>query len=271
MKPSDPSSTVPSATSIDSSWTNDPLNYVVRAFAAFLQTIFETAPKGQFHWAPTMEDTELVITEENPVHLDVIERKPAISLILGPMRFSGTSLDDLVSLDQATGREVHTDLLPGTMSLHCLSRVAQEARFLAWLSARTIWNLRKLFIHETYIHEVGRNITVGSVSPAGALVQGDTEAEWHVVPVQCPFFLQWTDSITPLTKDWTGQNVQLAREVTVGLQTKMGPIPKVERHSAITWNRTGGDFRPPRRRGKPIPRPPQPGGTSIPLDLEIKV
>jgi hypothetical protein len=222
MKLSDPSSTVYSAGPLDAEWNNDPLNYMVKCFVAFLQTIFESAPPGYFHWKPALEETEITITEENPVKLDTLERKPVISVILGPIQFNGSSMDDLLNVDAKNAQEIHTDLLPGTISLNCLSKVPQEARFIAWLSARTIWNLRKIFIRETLIHEVGRKIGISPVSPAGALVTGDTEGEWHVVSVSCPFFLQWTDKVTPLSEDWNGRPIHPLQAITTQFRTKMG-------------------------------------------------
>jgi len=272
MKAPDPSSSVPSADPLESSWLNDPLNYAIKCFIAFLQTVFEKAPVRAFHWSQDFKITELVITEENPVNVESVERKPAISVVEGPTRFSGTSLDELVKQDATTGEEFHTDLLPGTMSLNCLSRVRQEARFLAWISARSIWNLRKLFIRETYFQEVGRNITIGSVTPAGALVQGDTEGEWHACTVSCPFFLQWADTVTPLTTDWNGSPIRNLREIKGQLSTRMGQIPQ-PRPDPRCW---GTELKPPRIRGRLIqqqqPEPePDPSEKSKPIHQGFKI
>jgi len=274
-KASDPSSTVHTAASLEASWENDPLNHVVKAFIAFLQSIYETAPAGCFHWRPQVEETELVITEENPIHLDALEQKPAISVVLGATRFNGSSLDDLVSIDATNAKEVHTDLLPGTMSLNHISRVAQEARFLAWLSARHIWILRKIFIRESHIHEVGRSIQIGAVTPAGALVQGDTEAEWHSVTVNCPFFLQWTDSVTPLTHDWSGRPIHPLKAIEMQFQTRMGTAQPNLTHTQDAGRRLWGTqrstpLRPPSRRGRTIQQP-QPGSDSVSLEAKFKV
>jgi len=295
MKTSDPSSSVPSAEALDSSWLNDPLNYAIKCFIAFLQTIYEKAPRGAFHWSPDFKITELVVTEENPINVESVERKPAISVVEGPVKFSGTSLDELVKSSAVTGEEFHTDLLPGTMSLNCLSRVRQEARFLAWTSARTIWNLRKLFLRETYFQEVGRNITIGSVTPAGALVTGDTEGEWHVCTVNCPFFLQWADTVTPLTTDWSGSPIRTLQNIemqvraatgsggsggsgdgsgqTGGITAGASAIP-VMREDVRYWGT--GTVKPPRIRGKVIPQPqpepqPDPSVQSKPIHQGFKV
>jgi len=216
----DPSSSVHTSDGKRNTWEEDPLNHVIKAFIAFFQTIFENADRGCFHWEPNMEQTEVVITEESPVDLDVVEKKPVISLIQGPTRFNGSSLDDLLTVSIKDAREVHTDLLPGTMTINCLSQVRAEARYLAWQCARHVWILRKQFIRETHIHDIGRNIQIGSVSPAGALVQGDNESEWNVVPVNVPYFLQWTDSVTPLKHDWSGRPIHQMNNATVDLSVK---------------------------------------------------
>lgn len=284
MKASDPSSTVHSAGQIDCDWTNDPLNYAVKCFVAFLQTIYEEAPMGYYHWRPSLEETELVITEENPIKLEVFERKPAISVVLGPTQFNGTALDDLLHVDARNAAEIHTDLLPGTMILNCLSRVPQECRFLGWLSARTIWNLRKLFIRELGFHEVGRKIAIGSVSPAGALVQGDTEGEWHSVTVSCPFFLQWTDRVTPLKEDWNGRPIYPLQKIDMRIRTRMGIAQPNLTHTQETGQMLWGEeaektkasqlartLRPASIRGRVIRTEQQPGSNSIPLDSKHKV
>jgi hypothetical protein len=273
-----PSSTIPSADALEISWLNDPLNYAVRCFIAFLQTIFEKAPRGAFHWSPDFASTEIVITEESPINLESVEKKPVISVIEGPIQFNSTSLDDMVRIDPKTGEEFHTDLLPGTMSLNCLSRVRQEARFIAWISARTIWNLRKLFIRETYFQELGRGISIGSVTPAGALVQGDTEGEWHVCTVTCPFFLQWSDSITPLKEDWSGAPIRLLQHISgsvgpnqeTGIEARLDKVP-LQRSAPRYW---GTEPKPPRRRGKLIvqeQKQEEPAVKSEPLHQGFKV
>ena len=220
----DPSSRVFAASELKSSWGNDPLNYLVRVFVAFLQTIWETAPNGSFHWTPLSEETELVITEENPVHVETMEKRPALAVTLGPTRFNGSSLDDLVMVDVRNAAEKHTDLLPTNITINCLSRVQAEARFLAWQNARMIWSLRKLFIAEKGIQECGRKNEVGSVTPAGALVSGDTESEWTVCPVTVPVYLQYTDLVTPLKNEFNGHPIHTLEHISTSFRTRTNAI-----------------------------------------------
>ena len=257
---SDPSSSVPKAQALDSSWAEDPLNYLIKAFVAFLQTVFEKAPVGYFHWSPEAEETEIFITEETPIALDTVGQRPSISVVLGAVRWNASSLDEMLGMNPVTGLQRHTDLLPGTMSLNCCSRVASEARFLAWQCARHIWILRRIFMQERFIHEVGRNITVGPVSPAGAIVQGDTEGEWLAAAVSCPFFLQWYERVTPET-DWNGSRLQQLREIGITYHTRMNPAQQSLTSDQNAGTRPWGDLasrqpRPPSIRGRVLPTAP---------------
>ena len=280
-----PSSTVHSAADLGDSYLDDPLNYAVKGFIAFLQTIFEARPPGQFRWLPELEETELVITEENPVKLEVIEQRPAISVVLGPCRFNGSSLDDLVGVSARTAQERHTDLIPGNMSLHCLSRVRQECRFIAWQCARMTWILRKIFISETLFHEMGRNNQISSVTPAGELVGGDTEGEWHAVTVTVPFFLQWSDTVTPLATDWNGRPINPLNEINLRLRTRLNPAQQNLTHNQDAGVRLWGEqansrtaqvaarqsrLKPASIRGRRI-QTVSDSSRSIPLEQESKV
>jgi len=280
-----PSSTVHSTADSGDSYLEDPLNYAVRAFIAFLQTIYEARPAGYYRWHSAVEESELVITEENPVRLAATEQRPAISVVLGPTRFNGSSLDDLVGVSIKNAEERHTDLVPGNMTLNCLSRVRQECRFLGWQSARMLWILRKIFIAETLFHEVGRNIQIGSVTPAGELVVGDTEGEWLAVPVTVPFFLQWSDTVTPLANDWNGRPIHPLNEIGLRFRTRVDVAQQNLTHEQTAGTRLWGALAPGRSdriaarqsrlkpasiRGRTIRTVPE-SSRSISLEQESKV
>jgi hypothetical protein len=189
-----------------------------------------------------------------------MEKKPVISLVLGPIRFNGSTLDDLVTIQAKDGTEKHTDLLPGNMTLNCMSRVPQEARFLAWQCARMIWILRKVLIREAGIQELGRNILIGSVSPAGALVDGDTEGDWHAVSVVVPFYLQWSDIVRPVKNDWNGQPIQLLSHIETTYKYRLsagqkeadsGPASGAPAWGSMVSGRTQ-ELRPAMIRGRTI-------------------
>jgi hypothetical protein len=267
----------------DISWGNDPLNYLVRVFIAFTQTIWEAAPRGAFHWAPELQDTELVITEENPVHVDTMEKRPALVIALGPARFNGSTLDDLAGLNFHNAAEKHMDLVPTNITITCLSRVQAEARFLAWQNARMIWILRKLLIAEKGIQDCGRRNEIGPVTPAGTLVQGDTESEWCACAVTVPVFLQWSDFVTPLKYEANGHPIHTLehlemnfRAKTDALRASIGMGPSGNDSNMSRWSahrgqegltvQTAGGPRPPTIRGRQIQV-----GTSVPVFQGSKV
>lgn len=270
----DPSSAVKTAQAIDPSWAEDPLNYLVRAFIAFLQTIFEKAPVGYFHWSPKEEESEIIITEENPIGLEAVGQRPAISVVLGAVEWNASSMDEFQGMNAMTGEQKHTDLLPGMMSMNCCSRVGQEARFIAWQCARHIWILRRIFMQEPLIHEIGRHIRVGPVSPAGALVQGDTEGEWVAASVTSPFYLQWFEKVTPLT-DWNGSELRRVREISATYHTRMGIAQPNLTHQQNVGLRPWGalvtqpkSLRQPRIKGRTIVERPLMG---VSLEQKTKV
>lgn len=258
-KAPDPSSTAHASGSGEDSWNEDPLNYMVKAFIAFLQTVFEGAPAGYFKWHPQAEVSELIITEENPVNVESVEQKPVISVVMGQSKFNGSSLDDMQELEMTTGASIHTDLIPGHISLNCMTKDArQESRWLAWLCARHIWILRKIFIKETHIHEVGRNQGISPTTPAGALVMGDSAPSWVSTAVTCPFFLQWRDKVTPLNTYWNGRPIKPLNELRLALRTRMkvaqASLTAVENSARERlWGEAGRyKIRAPRIRGRLI-------------------
>ncbi|CAB4131611.1 hypothetical protein UFOVP276_42 [uncultured Caudovirales phage] len=267
----------------DISWGNDPLNYLVRVFIAFLQTIWEEAPRGSFHWTPYAEDTEIVITEENPVHTETMEKRPTLVVSLGPTRFNGTTLDDLSGVNLHNSGESHTDLMPTNVTIHSISRVPSEARFLAWQNARMIWSMRKLFIAEKGIQDCGRRNEIGPVTPAGALVVGDTEAEWSSCAVTVPVYLQWSDLVTPLKYEVNGHQIHKLEHIQMGFRGRMkavsaslglspsGNDSNMQRWSASAEDRistvcTESSLRPPMINGRVIQT-----GASVPVFQRTKV
>jgi hypothetical protein len=195
---------------------------VRKSVLAFIQGVFEAQDPGSFKWQESLQDTEIVVTDESPLHLDVVGKRPAIGVVRGPVRWGQTSLDEMQKLDQVTGMKQKTDLLPGTVSINCCSRADLESEYLAWVVANTIWLLRDIFMKYTKIHEFGRGISIGSPSPAGAIVAGDTEGEWICTTVQVPFHLQVYGKITP--KQNLIQAIEMRLSVRGNVQAQQTPI-----------------------------------------------
>jgi len=122
-------------------------------------------------------------------------------------------------------------------------------------------------------------------------VQGDTEGEWLNVPVQTPFFLQWTDRVLSLTHDWSGRPIHTLQKAGMSFSTRMSQFQNTKTFKqtagletgAPAWGtmadkardnqiiRRAGVLKPPGIRGKTIPQTTQPGSTQIPIKYKTKV
>lgn len=180
-----------------SSFKYTPLQHVRVVFASFIQGLFAEAPVGQYHWDQDDEKTEIVIRDENPIHVNVLGMRPAIGLTIGPCQFYSLGMDDMYSFDFAIDRKVKTVLIPGTMSINCCSRVDLEAHNLAWVISEHIWLLRELLLKAGFF-EIGRNIQIGPPSPAGSIVTGDSGDEWYCSTINAPWQFSRKSSFTPL-------------------------------------------------------------------------
>lgn len=188
----------------------------------FIQGLFEVQEPGSFRWDEHLQDTEIVVTDETPLRLDVCGKRPGISVVRGPVRWGQTSLDEMQKTDLVTGSKQKTDLLPGTLSVNCCSRADLETEYLAWIVANHMWLLRSLFMYYTKIHEFGRGISIGSPSPAGAIVSGDNEGEWICTTVQIPFHLQVYGKVTPQQK--LIQAIEMRMGVRGEVQAQQTPV-----------------------------------------------
>lgn len=153
---------------------------------------------------------------------------------------------------------------------------------MAWQNAHMVWALRKILINERGIQDCGRRNEVGSVTPAGALVIGDTEMEWSNCQVLVPVFLQWSDLVTPLKYEANGHPIFKLEHIQTKFRTRMGQVSaslglppsandsNMQRWAAHRENRlvpvhTGNGPRPPSIRGRAIQ------GASVPVFQSTKV
>lgn len=192
-----------------SSFKYTPLQYLRETFALFCQGLFSAAPPGAYHWDPDIDRTEIVITDENPINAEVVGARPAINLIRGPIRFSSIGLDDLVDYDFRTGKKTKEVFVPGTMSINCCSSNDLESEQVAWIVGEMIWLLRELLLQEGGLFEVGREIGMGSPSPAGSIVANDQGSEWYATTLQVPYQLTRRSAFTPLGREIV-QSIEIA-------------------------------------------------------------
>lgn len=262
-----------------SSFKDSPLEQVRTLYVGFCQGLFAAAPMGSYHWTPSLENTEIVITDESPIHVDSIGKRPAISFTRGPVQSYSLGNDDMLTYEFETGKKQKSILVPGTMSINSCSRSDLESERLAWIVAEQLWLHRELLMQAGFF-EIGRQFIVGSPSPAGSVVAGDGGDEWVVTTVSSPFQFYRTSQVTPLGKQiLDGVSLQFATSrpvvTQVGFSTPDGVNPAVAVASnapGVGSNRVPHPLNPSQmvtvrsaRPNSPALRPPSIGGRAIPM------
>lgn len=194
-----------------SSFKYNPLQQVRVLYTSFVQGLFAAAPRGDYHWEPDDQATEIYISAESPIKIETLNMRPGITFTRAPVGFHHLGFDDLDQYDFQTGRKIKSVLIPGTMVINCCSKSDLESEHIAWVVAEHLWMLRDLLMQHGF-YDIGRNIQVGSPSAPGAIVEGDSADEWFCTSVTSPYQFYRTSARTPLA---TGiiQSVQLALSV----------------------------------------------------------
>lgn len=266
----------------DGDWKYGPLLQVRTLYIAFTQGLFAAAPPGTYRWAPMLEDTEIVITDENPINVDVVGKRPAIGFTRGPVQSYSLGQDDLLHYDFQTGAKKKSVLVPGTMSINCCSRVDIESEQIGWVVAEQLWMHRELLMRAGFF-EIGRQFVVGSPSPAGSIVVGDSADEWYVTTVSSPFQFYRTSQFNPLGAQIVNQlgftlNLQgnIAQALGPNPASAIGPAVNISSSApGVGANRQPHPLNPAQQvvvRGvhpnRPGLRPPAMGGRVLPIQRE---
>lgn len=205
-----------------SSFKYSPLEQVRTLYVGFCQGLFAAAPRGTYHWDPSLEQTEIIITDENPINVEVVGMRPAISFSRGPVQSYSLGNDDMLTYDMATGKKQKSILVPGTMSVNCCSRSDLESERLAWIVAEQLWLHREMLMRAGFF-EIGRQFIVGAPSTAGSIVAGDSADEWYATTISSPFQFYRTSQITPLGQHIL-EGVTLQLSATRPLVQEQGPV-----------------------------------------------
>ena len=174
----------------------DPLYRVTGGLLRFLKGMFKSQSPGNYQWSDDATQSEIVITDQSPVNLEVNEKRPAIVTIRGPAAWANLGFGQSVMVNMTTGRKDKQDLISCNMTFACLSREGVEAQRLAWIIFSHL-PLFKPFINRDVpgIHNLGNNMTLTGESGAGALVQGSSSPEWKMVQVVVPVSIWHRSSI----------------------------------------------------------------------------
>lgn len=178
-----------------------PLMWIRERLVCFTRGIFNAAPVGCFHWSPEPLQSEIFITDEDVLEPDTMNLRPAISFTRSPVAFKSIGQGDVANTDFATGKTTKECTIPGTMVANCISRVSLEAEAIAFNVAKYTWLLRHLLMQSGFF-DIGREPQIGSVSPAGSLIAGDSALgdQYRVVPVSISYIISYSASYTPLNQ-----------------------------------------------------------------------
>ena len=180
-----------------SSFKYTPLRHVRVLFANFVQGLFAAAPPNSYKWVEDEQNSEIIIRDENPIHVDRYGVRPCINFTIGRIQFYSLGMDDLLDYSFQTDGKTKGVLVPGTMNVNVSSRSDIEAHDLAWVVAEHIWLLRDLFMKEGFF-ELGRGIDVSPPGPPGSIISSDQADSWYVSTVSVPWQFARTSKFTPL-------------------------------------------------------------------------
>ena len=176
----------------------DPMVFALRLYVQFLQGLFNQTPVGTFHWEPDNETTEIVIRGEAPLDMSVVGKRPAITVVSGPVQYQGLGIDNMLSFDPKTGTRVRTDLMSSIFSVYCLAESDIIASRLGHIVSHFTRLKQRLLESPGGFYSIARPApSINSPSPPGQLVMGDPMG-LVMVQVSIPFTLQWTWSSKPL-------------------------------------------------------------------------
>lgn len=192
----------------------DPLAHYARMFVRFLQVLFSSFEKGAYHWDLDEKSSDIVISDQATVNKEVVEKRPAIIVSLGPLALNNIAMDQFAgplletdaegkktftpNINNSTGAVRHTDLVSSTVTYNCLSREGAEARRIAWIAGYFTRTLKKTLM-KAGLHRVGEEVQFGAESAPGSIVQPDSN-EIVMVSVSVPFYAQNTWTVAPIDK-----------------------------------------------------------------------
>lgn len=170
----------------------------------FLQEFFYQMPRNKnlFHFDPgegwqTDELTsEVIITDSGAMNTDTLEKRPAIIVSRNQFAYANLGLDNLVKVTGVNDLRTHSDLLQGSFSINCVSKLGLEAEKLALLVTRALKSHRRL-LQQAGFFQIGQNITVGPENPAASIFPGDSDEDYVLVTVTFPCYWQDVWSVNP--------------------------------------------------------------------------
>jgi hypothetical protein len=254
---------------LGSSFKSTPLEHVRTLIIRFVQGLFNGAPVGSHHWTENEETSEIVIRDENPIHVEKIGARPAVNFTMGQTQFYSIGMDDMMDYNFANERKVKGILAPGVISINVCSRSDIESANLAWIIGEHIWLLRELLLRQGFF-EIGRGITISPPTPAGSIVTGDQGDEWTASTLSVPWQFARMSAFTPLGRRVV-QSICARLNTNTGLRVESTGWPADPSGSPFSISEEfpdsfapaasdagGGTPDPAGQKNNPLPRVPHP-------------
>ena len=178
----------------------DRLVVATRAWLMFLQGLFKSRPAGFHKWSPNIDETEIIITDQNPSHLEGTNNRPIICTARGPATWSGTSLSQTMQPVFESSRKIVSDMMGVSVTISVVAREGLEAQNLAYMIFRMIPMFKPQIMRLGRMHAIGNNLTLTQETQMGQIVPGSSVPEWKMIQLMVPFYIQ--DVISADEKDF---------------------------------------------------------------------
>lgn len=179
-------------------------------FLHFMQELF--SQQEQYTWDSDEEKSDILITDQMPDDMSVVEKKPMIVLFRGPMRPMQSSIDQLEKITLKKGVKRYSDLWSGQIRFECIARFGLEAETIATRVALALVTFKDI-LRERGLHDY-REVTIGE---EGAM-EVDSEIVSTVVSVTLQYTAQFTWKVTT--------DAEELKDFEIGFCIDSGDIPE---------------------------------------------
>ena len=179
---------------------DDRLLVATRAWLIFIQGLFKARPAGFFRWSPNIDETEIIITDQNPTHVENTNKRPVISTSRGSATWSGTSLSQSMQPVFQSPKKVVSDMMGSSMTISVVAREGLEAQQIGYTLFRMIPIFKPQIMRLGRMHAIGNNITLTQETQQGQIVPGSSAPEWKMIQLIIPFYIP--DVISAEEKDF---------------------------------------------------------------------
>jgi len=170
----------------------DRLYIATRAFCLWLQTIMATRPIGNFRWSPNIDDTEIVITENEPLTLERTNKRPQIIVYRTQASSAGIGVGQYSRPAFGAEEATVTDLISFQIVIQFIAKNGLEAQDLAFTIMRLLPLFKASISRLGRLHKLDGNVNITAETPYTQIVQGSSATEWKQVALVIPVSLQDT-------------------------------------------------------------------------------